>query len=66
MTKKILFVFFMLFCLPCSLLAESTSKNVHVVVALCDNIYQRIVPVPFRLGNGADPANNLYWGRLTA
>jgi hypothetical protein len=35
---------------------------VHVVVALCDNRYQGIVPVPERLGNGDDPPNNLYWG----
>jgi hypothetical protein len=33
-----------------------------VVVALCDNQYQGIVPVPPKLGNGDDPGNNLYWG----
>lgn len=33
-----------------------------MVVALCDNKYQGIVPVPARIGNGQDPANNLYWG----
>jgi hypothetical protein len=37
-------------------------KLVHVVVALCDNRFQGIVPVPERLGNGDDPASNLYWG----
>ncbi|HEX3129093.1 MAG TPA: hypothetical protein VH394_17300 [Thermoanaerobaculia bacterium] len=37
-------------------------KLVHVLVALCDNRYQGIVPVPERIGNGDDPANNLYWG----
>jgi hypothetical protein len=37
-------------------------KLVHVVVALCDNRFQGIVPVPERIGNGDDPANNLYWG----
>ena len=37
-------------------------KTIHVVVALCDNKYQGIVPVPAKIGNGADPANNLYWG----
>ncbi len=37
-------------------------KLIHVVVALCDNEYQGIVPVPARIGNGDDPANNLYWG----
>jgi hypothetical protein len=37
-------------------------KTIHVVVALCDNQSQGIVPVPARIGNGDDPANNLYWG----
>lgn len=37
-------------------------KTIHVVVALCDNKYQGIVPVPAKIGNGDDPANNLYWG----
>ena len=35
---------------------------VHVTVALCDNDHQGIVPVPVSLGNGQDPATNLYWG----
>src|SRR5262249_38683994 len=35
---------------------------VHVIVALCDNEHQGIVPVPKGLGNGRDPASNLYWG----
>jgi hypothetical protein len=33
-----------------------------VVVALCDNVNQGIVPVPKAIGNGQDPKNNLYWG----
>ncbi len=37
-------------------------KTIHVVVALCDNKYQGIVPVPAKIGNGDDPSNNLYWG----
>ena len=37
-------------------------KVVHVFVALCDNRYQGIVPVPAKIGNGQDAANNLYWG----
>ncbi len=37
-------------------------KVIHVFVALCDNKYQGIVPVPEKIGNGQDPANNLYWG----
>jgi hypothetical protein len=34
----------------------------YVIVALCDNVNQGIVPVPAALGNGEDPARNLYWG----
>ena len=48
-----------------SLLPRSTPPSrmvIHVIVALCDNDYQGIVPVPKRIGNGDDPANNLYWG----
>src|SRR4051794_20962865 len=41
---------------------RSQGKVIHVVVALCDNQFQGIVPVPARIGNGDDPANNLYWG----
>lgn len=40
----------------------SAAKVIHVIVALCDNKYQGIVPVPEKIGNGQDPANNLYWG----
>jgi len=41
---------------------DSTAKTIHVLVALCDNKYQGIVPVPAKIGNGQDPGNNLYWG----
>ncbi|MDR2956532.1 MAG: hypothetical protein LBV43_15775 [Prevotella sp.] len=37
-------------------------KTIHVLVALCDNKYQGIVKVPKGIGNGQDPASNLYWG----
>lgn len=37
-------------------------KTIHVFVALCDNKFQGIIPVPKSIGNGQDPANNLYWG----
>lgn len=37
-------------------------KTIHVFVALCDNKYQGIVPVPAGIGNGQDPKKNLYWG----
>ncbi len=42
--------------------ASSSFKSIHVFVALCDNKYQGIVPVPASIGNGQDPASNLYWG----
>ncbi len=41
---------------------ENSGKLIHVLVALCDNQFQGIVPVPPKIGNGDDPANNLYWG----
>lgn len=41
---------------------DSTYKTIHIFVALCDNKYQGIVPVPKKIGNGQDPDNNLYWG----
>jgi hypothetical protein len=41
---------------------DTTTKSIHVFVALCDNKYQGIVPVPDKIGNGQDPDNNLYWG----
>jgi hypothetical protein len=44
--------------------AQDHARTIHVFVALCDNKNQGIVPVPEKLGNGEDPANNLYWGAL--
>lgn len=41
---------------------DTATKTIHVFVALCDNAYQGIVPVPAKIGNGQDPYNNLYWG----
>ena len=49
-----------LFCLSST--AHAAPRVVHVVVALCDNLNQGIVPVPAGIGNGQDPASNLYWG----
>lgn len=40
----------------------NTARIIHVLVALCDNENQGIVPVPARLGNGEDLQGNLYWG----
>ena len=39
-----------------------SQQTIHIYVPLCDNLNQGIVPVPEKLGNGEDPANNLYWG----
>jgi hypothetical protein len=41
---------------------SNTARIIHVLVALCDNEHQGIVPVPARLGNGEDLQGNLYWG----
>lgn len=47
---------------PINLKFDKTTKTIHILVALCDNKYQGIVPVPKSIGNGQDPKNNLYWG----
>jgi len=39
-----------------------TAQVIHVIVALCDNVHQGIVPVPAALDNGDIPGSNLYWG----
>lgn len=41
---------------------EGSSKTIHIFVALCDNKYQGIVPVPAKIGNGQDPDNNFILG----
>ena len=41
---------------------DPSYKTIHAFVALCDNKYQGIVPVPPKIGNGQDLNNNLYWG----
>ena len=41
---------------------DHQAASLHVIVALVDNDTQGIVPVPAKIGNGNDPANNLYWG----
>lgn len=43
-------------------IAAGKSLVIHVIVALCDNANQGIIPVPEALGNGQNPATNLYWG----
>lgn len=55
--------FLLLACgFPLNLRAQSSPRIIHVFVALADNKNQGIVPVAAILGNGDDPARNLYWG----
>lgn len=56
--KQILFILLVLVAYQ----TKASTKTIHVFVALCDNVHQGIVPVPAKIGNGKDPANNLYWG----
>jgi hypothetical protein len=42
--------------------ADTLYNSAHLFVALCDNKYQAIAPVPERIGNGQNPKSNLYWG----
>jgi hypothetical protein len=42
--------------------ATEQHRTIHVFVALADNQHQGIAPVPAKIGNGDDAANNLYWG----
>lgn len=63
MTRKILFILFPLCFLGFDMKKPAAAfKTIHVFVALCDNKYQGIVPVPAKIGNGQDLNNNLYWG----
>lgn len=41
---------------------QNPGRVIHVLVALCDNVNQGIVPVPAFLGDGEDTVRNLYWG----
>lgn len=60
MLKKFLFILLLLY----SFNNYAQTKTIHVFVALCDNQFQGIVPVPKKLGNGKDPRLNLYWGAM--
>ncbi len=44
--------------------AMACGATVRIIVSLADNKNQGIVPIPASLGNGQDPANNLYWGAM--
>lgn len=41
---------------------QNPGRVIHALVALCDNENQGIVKVSAAIGNGEDPARNLYWG----
>lgn len=56
------FIAFLIFSCVSVTNTYAETKVIHVLVALCDNKYQGIVPVPAAIGNGQDPRNNLYWG----
>lgn len=58
----LLFVICFYLFLPCNAQPTNTSNTIHVFVALCDNNFQGIAPVPGKLSNGQDPNTNLYWG----
>ncbi len=58
--KKTILLILLLYCFK----SFSQTKTIHVFVALCDNEFQGIVPVPKKLGNGKDPKLNLYWGAM--
>lgn len=60
MLKRLLICCVLCFLSLANCYAET--KVIHILVALCDNKYQGIVPVPSALGNGQEPNNNLYWG----
>ena len=47
---------------PISNIDSPKPTSIHIIVALCDNKYQGIVKVAPALGNGQQPATNLYWG----
>jgi len=50
---------FLILFLALPVMAE---RKVEVLVCLCDNDHQGIVKVGAKIGNGMDPAGNLYWG----
>lgn len=45
--------------------AAAETRVIHVLVALCDNEHQGIVPVSADLGNGDNPAINRIGGPCT-
>ncbi|NNE93108.1 MAG: hypothetical protein HKN23_15805 [Verrucomicrobiales bacterium] len=56
------FLIFLLLPILATAQEKPPAKLIHVIVALCDNESQGIMPVNARIGNGDDLHNNLYWG----
>ncbi|HAA16745.1 MAG TPA: hypothetical protein DCE41_35555 [Cytophagales bacterium] len=59
---RLLILLLLFFCFSSALTAQENPRLIHVFVALADNEYQGIVPVPGSLGDGDRPSRNLYWG----
>jgi len=57
--KAVFLIIVILFCFAQN---YAEIRTIHVYVALCDNIHQKIVEVPARFGNGQKAEGNLYWG----
>ncbi len=64
MLKSTLYLLIIVIFLPLISFSADSLRTVHVIVALCDNTYQGIVPVPKELGDGQNLRTNLYWGAL--
>ncbi len=47
---------------PSTPVTDTTLRIIHVYVSLADNDSQGIIPLPRKMGNGNDAANNLFWG----
>lgn len=62
MKNLIKYICLLMLLAPTLVLGQSPPRTIHVFVALADNAHQGIAPVPAKIGNGDDPANNLYWG----
>ena len=60
--KKYFFLLAISFLIINLAFSQKSQRVIHTYVALCDNENQGIVPVPKTIGNGQDPARNLYWG----
>lgn len=60
--RRVIYYLISSLCLIVSRGVFAGDRTISVYVALADNEYQGIVPVPKAIGDGDDPENNLYWG----